>query len=126
MERSTERRDVEANDVGAALDSTIASLQGGVERMGIEAALSVIGEGEERLVASGDPELVSVAENLAALKVQLSSGNPDQVATGEIMVDLSEQVQRLANEEIQIEVADKLSQLSVLLSNEGDSLSGRA
>jgi hypothetical protein len=126
MERSTERRDVEANDVGAALDSTIASLQGGVERLGIEAAVSVIGEWEERLVASGDPELVSVAENLAALKVQLSSGNPDQVATGEIMVDLSEQVQRLANEDIQIEVADKLSQLSVLLSNEGDSLSGRA
>jgi hypothetical protein len=42
------------------------------------------------------------------------------------MVDLSEQVQRLANEDIQIEVADKLSQLSVLLSNEGDSLSGRS
>jgi hypothetical protein len=41
------------------------------------------------------------------------------------MVDLSGQVQRLANEDIQIEVADKLSQLSVLLSNEGDSLSGR-
>ena len=117
---------MEANDVGAALDSTIASLQGGVERMGIEAALSVIGEWEERLVASGDPELVSVAENLAALRVQLSSGNPDQVAAGEIMVDLSEQVQRLANEDIQIEVADKLSQLSVLLSNEGDSLAGRS
>jgi hypothetical protein len=117
---------MEANEIGAALDSTIASLQGGVERLGIEAALSVIGEWEERLVASGDPELVSVAENLAALKVQLSSGNLDQVATGEIMVDLSEQVQRLANEDIQIEVADKLSQLSVLLSNEGDSLSGRA
>jgi hypothetical protein len=42
------------------------------------------------------------------------------------MAELSEQVQRLANEDIQIEVADKLSQLSVLLSNEGDSLSGRS
>ena len=126
MERSTERRDVEANDVGAALDSTIASLQGGVERLGIEAALSVIGDWEERLTASGNPELMPVAENLAALKGQLSSGSPDQVAAGELLADLSEQVQRLANEDIQIEVADKLSQLSVLLSNEGDSLSGRA
>jgi hypothetical protein len=126
MERSTERRDVEANDVGAALDSTIASLQGGVERMGIEAALSVIGDWEERLRASGNPELMPVAENLTALKAQLSSGSPDQVATGEILADLSGQVQRLANEDIQIEVADKLSQLSVLLSNEGDSLAGRS
>jgi hypothetical protein len=42
------------------------------------------------------------------------------------MAELSQQVQRLANEDIQIEVADKLSQLSVLLSNEGDSLAGRS
>ncbi len=117
---------MESNDVGTALDSTIASLQGGVERLGIEAALPVIRGWEERLAASGSPEHMPVAENLAALRVQLSSGNPDQVAAGEIMADLSEQVQRLANEDIQIEVADKLSQLSVLLSNEGDSLSGRA
>ena len=33
-------------------------------------------------------------------------------------------VQRLANSDIQIEVTDKLSQLSVLLSSEGESLSG--
>ena len=117
---------MEANDVGAALDSTIASLLGGVERMGVEAALSVIGHWEERLTASGNPELMPVAENLTALKAQLSSGSPDQVAAGEILADLSEQVQRLANEDIQIEVADKLSQLSVLLSNEGDSLAGRS
>jgi hypothetical protein len=117
---------VESNDVGTDLDSTIASLQGGVERLGIEAALPIIGNWEERLAASGSPELASVAENLTALRTQLSSGNPDQVATGEIMTELSEQVQRLANEDIQIEVADKLSQLSALLSNEGDSLSGRA
>lgn len=121
-----ERREVESNNVGTALDSTIASLQGGVERLGIEAALPIIGDWEERLAASGSPELASVAENLTALRTQLSSGSPDQAATGEIMAELSEQVQRLANEDIQIEVADKLSQLSVLLSNEGDSLAGRS
>jgi hypothetical protein len=125
-EQPAERREVESNDVGTALDSTIASLQGGVERLGIEAALPIIGDWEERLAASGSPDLAPVAENLTALRTQLSSGSPDQVATGEIIVELSEQVQRLANEDIQIEVADKLSQLSVLLSNEGDSLSGRA
>jgi hypothetical protein len=125
-EHPAERREVESNDVGAALDSTIASLQGGVERLGIEAALPIIGDWEERLAASGSPELASVAENLTALRTQLSSGSPDQAATGEIMAELSEQVQRLANEDIQIEVADKLSQLSVLLSNEGDSLAGRS
>jgi hypothetical protein len=120
-EHPAERREVESNDVGAALDSTIASLQGGVERLGIEAALPIIGDWEERR-----PEVAPVAENLTALRTQLSSGSPDQAATGEIMAELSEQVQRLANEDIQIEVADKLSQLSVLLSNEGDSLAGRS
>ena len=117
---------MESNDVGTALDSTIASLQGGVERLGIEAALPIIGDWEERLAASGSPELASVAENLTALRTQLSSGSPDQAATGEIMAELSQQVQRLANENIQIGVADNLSQLSVLLSNEGDSLAGRS
>jgi hypothetical protein len=65
-----------------------------------------------------------VAENLGALRAQLSAGDFDPVAVGELLATLGEQVQRVANEDVEIEVADRLSQLSVLLSTEGDSLSG--
>ena len=115
---------MEANEIRAALDSTVASLLGGVQRLGIEAALPVIEGWEGRLAASGDPELASVAENLGALRAQLSTGDFDQVAVGRLLATLGDQTQRLANSDIQIEVADRLSQLSVLLSTEGDSLSG--
>lgn len=116
---------MEANETNSALDATIASLQGGVERLGIQAALPVIEDWEQRLAASGSPELTPVAENLGALRALLSAGEIDQAAVGRLLATLGEQVQRVANdEEVQIEVADRLSQLSVLLSSEGESLSG--
>ncbi len=113
-----------ANGIRAALDTTVASLQRGVRQLGIQAALPVIEDWEQRLAASDWPELVSVAENLGLLKAQLSAGDFDPAAVGELLTTLSEQVQRIANSDIQIEVADKLSQLSVLLAREGDSLRG--
>lgn len=116
---------METNEISTALDSTVAALQGGVQRLGVEAALPVIESWEKRLAASGNPELAPVAENLGALRAQLSASDFDQAAVGQLLATLGEQVQRVANTNIQIEVADKLSQLSVLLSNEGDSLSGQ-
>jgi hypothetical protein len=117
---------VEANQIRTALDSTVASLQGGIERLGIEAALPVIESWEERLVASGSTDLAPIAENLGTLRAQLSGGDFDPVTVGQLIAALGEQVQRVANEDIQIEVADRLSQLSVLLSAEGESLSGES
>lgn len=115
---------MEANDIKAALDATVASLQHGVERLGVAAALPEIESWEKRLAASGDPELAPVAENLGALRELLAVEDLDTAAVGRIMATLGEQVQRVANSDVQIQVADKLSQLSVLLSSEGDSLSG--
>lgn len=115
---------METNEIHAALDSTVASLQGGVQRLGIEAALPVIEGWEGRLAASGNPELAPIAENLGELRIQLSASDLDQAAVGRLLADLGDQAQRLANSDIQIEVADRLSQLSALLSVEGDSLSG--
>jgi hypothetical protein len=115
---------VAANEIRVALDTTVASLQRGVQRLGIEAALPVIEDWEQRLAASDSPEFASVAENLGLLKAQLSADDFDPAVVGELLATLSEQVQRIANSDIQIEVADKLSQLSVLLAREGDSLRG--
>ncbi|MDP8951739.1 MAG: hypothetical protein M3N18_05800 [Actinomycetota bacterium] len=116
---------MEANDINSALDTTVGSLQGGVQRLGIQAALPVIEGWEQRLAASGSPMLAPVAENLGALRALLSADELDQAAVGRLLATLGEQVQRVANDEsVQIEVADRLSQLSVLLSSEGESLSG--
>ncbi|HZG64434.1 MAG TPA: hypothetical protein VEY13_13135 [Rubrobacteraceae bacterium] len=41
-----------------------------------------------------------------------------------LLSNFREQVQRLANSDMQIEVIEKVSQLSVLLFSEGDRLSG--
>lgn len=73
---------MEANEIRAALDSTLASLQSGVQRLGIEAALPVIEGWEGRLAASGDPELEPVAENLGALRGQLSADDCDKATVG--------------------------------------------
>ncbi len=124
--RGSERKEekLSENEINAELDSTVGSLQRGVQRLGIAAALPVIEGWEERLTASGMPELAPIAENLARLRTLLSQGEIDQLAVGELLGTLGEQVQRVANSDIQIEVADRLSQLSVLLSREGESLSG--
>jgi hypothetical protein len=51
-----------------------------------------------------------VAENLGALRGQLSAGDFfDQATLGGGLSDLGEQVQRLTNSDIQIEVANQLS-----------------
>ena len=108
---------MKANEIRAALDSTGASLQGGVQRLGIEVALPVIEDWEGRLAASGSLELAPVAENLGSLRVQLMASDLDQAAIGQLLATLGEQVQRVANTDIQIEVVYKRSQLSVLLSS---------
>jgi hypothetical protein len=51
-----------AEDIGGTLDLTVASLKEGVVRLGVEAALPEIMAWQERLAASGDPDLEAVAE----------------------------------------------------------------
>ena len=58
-----------ANEIDAALEEAVAVLQGGVQRSEMEAALRVIEIWEQRLAASESPELMSIADNLAALRI---------------------------------------------------------
>lgn len=117
-----------ANEIDAALDQAVAVLQGGVQRPGpddMEAPLRVIEIWEQRLAASESPELVAIADNLAALRIQLLAGDSDPTAVGQLLVSLGEQVQAVSESEVGAPVADKLSQLSVLLSDRGNRLTGR-
>ena len=114
-----------ANEIDAALDQAVAVLQGGFQRPDMEAPLRVIETWEQRLAASESPELVPIADTLAALRIQLLAGGSDPAAVGQLLVSLGEQVRAVSESEVGAPVAEKLSQLSVLLSDRGSALMGR-
>ena len=111
-----------ANEYDTGIDQAVAFLQGGVRRPEIEAGLRVIETWEQRLAASGSAELVSIAENLADLRTFLLAGDFDPAAVGRLLVTLGEQVQEAAESDVGSPVADRLSRLSVLLIEQGDTL----
>jgi len=116
---------VAAEDIGRALDLTVASLRGGVVRLGVQAALPEISAWEERLAASGDPGLETVAGTLGELRAQLDSPGWDPVSVGALLMTLGQQVEGVAGVDIGERVGEKLSRLGALLSSEGDSLTDK-
>jgi hypothetical protein len=116
---------VAANEIDAALEEAVAVLQGGIERPDMEASLRVIETWEQRLAASEISELVPIGDNLAALRIQLLAGDADPAAVGQLLVTLGEQVRAVSESDVGTPVAGKLSQLSDLLSDQGNTLSGR-
>jgi hypothetical protein len=103
----------------------VASLKEGVVRLGAASALPEISAWEERLVASGDPDLEAVAGTLGELRAQLGSSGFDPVSVGALLMSLGEQVEQVAVIEIGEQVGDKLSRLGALLGSEGDSLTDK-
>ena len=114
-----------ANEIDAALDQAVAVLQGGVERPGMEGALRVIETWEQRLAASESSELIPISDNLADLRIQLLAGDSDPAAIGRLLVTLGEQVKSVAESDTGAPVADRLSQLSSLLTDQGNALANR-
>ena len=114
-----------ANEIDAALEEAVAVLQGGVQRPEMEAALRVIETWEQRLAASENLELLPIADNLAALRIQLLAGDSDPAAVGQLLVTLGEQVRSVSESNVGAPVADKLLQLGELLSDQGNALAGR-
>lgn len=113
------------NEIGATLDRTVASLGGGIRQLGVEAALPEITGWEERLAASGDPELASVAGTLADLRVQMQGGGFDPVTVGALLMSLGAQTAQVADAGVGSQVADRLSRLASLLGEEGNALTDR-
>ena len=77
--------------------------------------------------ATGDlrrPQTRACGREPGRPEAYLSVGDFDQTTLGLLLSDFRDQVQRLANSDMQIEVIEKVSQLSVLLFSEGDRLSG--
>jgi hypothetical protein len=63
--------------------------------------------------------------NLAALRTLLLAGDFDPVAVGQLLVTLGEQVRVVAESDIGAPVAQRLSQLSALLADQGNALMSR-
>lgn len=117
-----EETSVAENDIGGALDLTVASLSEGVVRLGVAAAVPEISAWQERLAASGDPGLNAVAETLTELKAQLDPDGFDPVSVGALLMSLGDQVEQVAGAEVGERVGRKLSRLGALLGKEGDAL----
>lgn len=111
-----------ANEISTRLDETVAALQGGVKQLGVNAALPVIQDWQERLEGSGSPDLAPIAENLGTLRTQLAAGDFDPAMVGQLLTTLGEQVQGVSSG-VGAEVSDRLAQLGSLLGTEGGSLS---
>ena len=113
------------NEIDAALEEAVAVLQGGVQRSEMEAALRVLETWEQRLAASDRPELMSIADNLAALRIQLLADNSDLTAVGQLLVTLGEQARSVSKSDVGAPVAGKLLQLGALLLDRGNALAGQ-
>ena len=109
--------------IGGVRDGTVELLKGGVHRAGVGAALAEISGWEGRLAASGDPDLVAVAQTLAKLRAQLEGVRFDPVTVGALMRSLGEQVEGVAGSDAGARVAERLSQLGSLLGEQGDAVS---
>ncbi|MGH3144334.1 MAG: hypothetical protein ACRDTR_00870 [Rubrobacter sp.] len=113
------------NGISDSLDRTLELLKGEVQRVGVAAALAEISGWEGRIAASGDPELESVADTLAELRVQLEGNAFDPVTVGALMLSLGGQVERVAGSGVGASVAGRLSNLAALLGERGDSISNK-
>ncbi len=125
VHKQKETDSMAANETDAALDQAVTILQGGVERPEMEGALRVIETWEQRLAASESPELIPISDNLADLRIQLLAGDSDPAAVGQLLITLGEQVGSVAESDIGAPVADKLLQLSALLTDQGNALANR-
>jgi hypothetical protein len=103
----------------------VAVLQGGVKRLGMEGALGMIETWEQRLAASESPELIPISDNLSDLRIQLLAGDSDPSAVGRLLMTLGEQVGSVVESDISAPVADRLSQLSALLTEQGNAHADR-
>lgn len=113
---------MDSSAMDTELDRIVSFLRGGLRRPDLEQALRVIETWEQRLAASGSPELVPIAENLAELRTILLAGDFDPAAVGRLLMTLGEQVGAVAESDVGGPVADRLLRLSSLLADQGSTL----
>jgi hypothetical protein len=115
---------MEANEANAALNQTVAQLQGGVLRLGIGSAVPTIAGWERTLAGSGVPEAQAIADNLSTLRTRLAADSFDPAEVGRLLTMLGEQV-RVVTTLYGFPIAAPLTQLSLLLNTGGAALASQ-
>lgn len=113
---------MEASEINAELDRGATFLRSGLQWPAIEEGLRVIEVWEQRLAASDDQDLVSIADNLAELRAQLLAGNFDPANLGRLLTTLGDQTREVAESETGAPVSERLSSLADLLNDRGNEL----
>ena len=107
------------------LDGTIDALSGGLTSLSPTTAVSNIEGWETQLQATGKPELTSIAEDLGALRAELTSGKLDGSAIGKLLTKLGSATTSVAGS-AEAASQSKLSTLGSLLTKAGSALGGNA
>ena len=105
------------------LDGTISALSGGITALNPATAVSNIEGWESQLQATGKPALTSIAQDLGALRKELTSGSLDGAAIGKLLSRLGQQTTSTAAG-AEAASKDKLTTLGSLLTKAGGALGG--
>ncbi len=115
------------------LDATVANLKSGVMNRVLDRAVAEVSSWQRKLEASGETDLVQVAQELLQLRAELEKGMDNRAGLdankiGGILNKLGSRVQTIANKRgtsVRPGIEEKLRTLGGLLSNEGASISRR-
>ena len=105
------------------LEGTLNLLEGGLLSAPAARALSHIESWGAQLAASDDPTLQTISEQLGELNAALSTAPTDPQRVSELLTNLGESV-TVAAADAEGEVAERLTELSDLLTNAGLELAG--
>jgi len=101
------------------LDATLETFRGRVYRASMKRAKEEVKGWRRRLGAAGEPDLISIAENLRELEILLAADHLDAGAVGELLSELGEQTVRVGGSSVPEAVDEKLQRLGGLLDADG-------
>lgn len=113
------------------LDATVSNLENGVMNLVLDRAVAEVSGWQRKLEASGENDLLEVAQGLQRLRMELEKGMEqrgrlDAGEVGSILNELGSKVQAVADKRGTSAgpgVEEKLKKLGGLLSNQGASVS---
>lgn len=115
------------------LDSTASVLEAGVMNLVLDRAVAQVSGWHRKLEASGEDDLLEVAQGLHSLRTELEKGMEDHTGLdareiGRLLGELGSRVQAVADKRgtsAEPAVEEKLKKLGGLLSNEGAAVSSK-
>ncbi len=104
------------------LELTVSALKDGVPDLGIPGGLVEVRRWEERLAESGAPALIEIGAELAELRGELESEQPDPEVMARLLLDLGQRTLAAAADQPDGDLRSRLLELGNLLVREGHTL----